>query len=57
MHSFFKMVPHIWHRLVPFMRFKNLRIKSGPFIRTVWLLHGWMDQKYAVPFSIRPRTA
>ncbi len=29
----------------------------GPFIRMVRLLHGWTDQKYVVPSSIRPRTA
>ncbi len=39
------------------MWFKNLRIKSGLFIRTVWLLQGWTDQKYAIPSSIRSRTA
>ncbi len=38
------------------MRFENLRIKFGPFIRTVRLLHIWADEKYAVPSSIRPWT-
>ncbi len=54
--TFFLMVPHIRHLSVPFMRFKNLRIKSGLFICTIPLLHGWTDQKYAVPSSIRPQT-
>ncbi len=53
---FFKTVLHIWHHSVPFMRFKNLRIKSGTFIRMVRLLHGWTDQKYAIPSLTHPRT-
>ncbi len=35
---------------------KILRIKSGPFVCMVRLLHDWMDQKCAIPSSIHPQT-